>query len=120
MNRQISVVAGRSPARRTRCRLEYFDGLLKLRDLAAQLPVLPIGRDSDPVALPSVDLGLADPLTQHLRTNSDASSDRPDAGVLAVVLVAVLNDQTDSLGLHGLVVFLRHDAAYLPSKEGVH
>ena len=73
-----------------------------------------------PVADPGINLGLIDPPAQRLRRDTQALGDRSHAGRAGVVLLGIVGDQPHCPCLELVVVLLRHDANYLPSKEGVH
>jgi hypothetical protein len=93
MNAQISGVAGRSPARRNRCRLEDFDGFLKLTILAFELFVLPRDIGGHSVTLAGVNLGLVDPAAQRFVGHSQPLGHRGDAGRAGVALLGMVGDQ---------------------------
>lgn len=86
------------PRQETSRRLENFDcsnsATLRLRSRFSRERC-----SAHTVAVTAVDLGLADNLAQRLRTDTITPDCHPNAGILAVVLVAVLHDQTDSLAL---------------------
>src|SRR3954452_17552558 len=96
MNAQISGVAGRSPARRNRCRLEDFDGFLKLTILAFELFVLPRDIGGHSVTLAGVNLGLVDPAAQRFVGHSQPLGHRGDAGSGLLRPHPLLPDEPDA------------------------
>ena len=103
----------------TSCRFEDFDGPLKLAvlRLSSQFSRAIGGH---PVADPGVNLCLGNRPAQRLRRDTEARGDRSHAGRAGVVFLGMIGDQPNRPGLEIIVVLLRHDANYLPSKDGVH
>ena len=101
----------------TCCRLEDFDGFLKLTVLALEFAQLPCGIGRDPVTLAGVDLGLVDPPAQRFVGHPQPLGHRADTGRAGVVLLGMVDDQPHRPGLELVVVPLRHDANNLPRKK---
>lgn len=59
-------------------------------------------------------------LPQRLGGHTPPGRDRLDRGPLAVVVVAVIDDQPNRLGPGRFVVLRRHEAPVFPEKEGEH
>ncbi len=122
MNRQITSVAGRTPARRKTLQLEDFNSLLEFRVLSTQPAKLEFGlrQFGGSGSARRGGFGPSNPGSHCFGLEGHPFGDRADRFVFGGVVVPVIEDEADRL-LANLVggVLLRHEA-YLPKNEGVH